>query len=484
MASEQPDLVNTPRRPPRRPNRNKIYAYPLPVTIYPLPTFIPHNPLTLFPIIYHVISQSLFPPSSTPTPSLTGFFSAKTASVHITDSKAIRFLWERGFFGKGSLSRSEPSWLDRENVRRGRGEEKTSEDVTKKRREERRAFKQDRERRRQEAIEELLQKENKPLQQNGHSRAGNGFVHSPKSHVDDVAVAVADGDVSPVFVQLKPSVEEMGLAIHSSDEAYPGPPKLHLISRLSDIGSPAKSVRFSPDVEVAEFVLPPSRMKVPPPRSNDSSPRRVPSQKEVIRNEEHLQLSLQEAFFLAYGIDALQILNPDTQLPFDNGTLLRLFRRHSYFPPQVDFRARPDDPFMLSYVVYHHFRSLGWVVRDGIKFGADLLLYDRGPVFSHAEFAVTIIPSYSDPYYQTEDIQSKSRRKKPPAWWQLHSTNRVQTHVHKSLIMVYVDVPPPCFGDNDLPVELTERIDITAVLQRYKVKEFHLKRWSMNRSRD
>ena len=45
---------------------------------------------------------------------------------------------------------------------------------------------------------------------------------------------------------------------------------------------------------------------------------------------------------------------------------------------------RPDDPFMVSYVAYHHFRSLGWVVKPGIKFAADWLLYRRGPVFSHS----------------------------------------------------------------------------------------------------
>jgi tRNA-splicing endonuclease subunit Sen2 len=45
---------------------------------------------------------------------------------------------------------------------------------------------------------------------------------------------------------------------------------------------------------------------------------------------------------------------------------------------------RPDDPFLVSYVTYHHFRSLGWVVKPGIKFAADWLLYRRGPVFSHS----------------------------------------------------------------------------------------------------
>ena len=47
----------------------------------------------------------------------------------------------------------------------------------------------------------------------------------------------------------------------------------------------------------------------------------------------------------------------------------------------------PNNPFIIKYAVYHHFRSLGWVVRGGLKFSVDYLLYKRGPVFSHAEFA-------------------------------------------------------------------------------------------------
>jgi tRNA-splicing endonuclease subunit Sen2 len=52
--------------------------------------------------------------------------------------------------------------------------------------------------------------------------------------------------------------------------------------------------------------------------------------------------------------------------------------------PLPSHRLLPDDPFLVSYVAYHHFRSLGWVVKPGIKFSCDWLLYRRGPVFSHA----------------------------------------------------------------------------------------------------
>lgn len=48
---------------------------------------------------------------------------------------------------------------------------------------------------------------------------------------------------------------------------------------------------------------------------------------------------------------------------------------------------RSDNPFIINYVVYHHYKSLGWVIKSGIKFCVDYLLYKRGPVFNHAEYA-------------------------------------------------------------------------------------------------
>ena len=49
-----------------------------------------------------------------------------------------------------------------------------------------------------------------------------------------------------------------------------------------------------------------------------------------------------------------------------------------------------DNPFLINYVVCHHYRSLGWVVKGGIKFCVDYLLYKRGPVFAHAEYIFSL----------------------------------------------------------------------------------------------
>ena len=61
-------------------------------------------------------------------------------------------------------------------------------------------------------------------------------------------------------------------------------------------------------------------------------------------------------------------------------------------PPQMPStptqQLRFDNPFLINYVVYHHYRSLGWVVKGGIKFCVDYLLYKKGPVFTHAEWVL------------------------------------------------------------------------------------------------
>ena len=65
---------------------------------------------------------------------------------------------------------------------------------------------------------------------------------------------------------------------------------------------------------------------------------------------------------------------------------------HSIPPPQspTDPQApRFDNPFLVHYAAYHYYRALGWVVKGGIKFCVDLLLYKRGPVFHHAECVST-----------------------------------------------------------------------------------------------
>ncbi len=467
---EKPASSRQPR--PPRPNYNVLHALPLPLKTYPLPAFIPHNPLSVLHLIYVYVSQSLLRPHSHPAVTYRGLFSLETGSIHVTESSTARALWEAGFFGKGSLSRSEPSWLEREKKRIGVFAGQTSEDATRRRREERKEFKNERARKEREAIEEKLKEEarleavsngdpqNQIIDPNGSDKRRDSI--SEESYQEYVPLA---GVLNPGKDQCQ----------DKDSDTFLSDTKL-----LNGINS----VRFSPTVNKSEFQNRTSEESQSKPGQSLESDDQVNGD---LVNQEHLQLTLEEAFFLVYGLGVLEVVDERTQESIPASSLLSLFRTYSYFPPCSPPDLRPDDPFLLSYVVYHHFRSLGWVVRSGIKFAVDYLLYNRGPVFAHAEFAVMIIPEYSDRYWSaTRARQLEVAKKGKKGWWWLHCVNRVQSQVQKSLILVFVDVPSPQVFDetSDGRTKADAELDIGGLLRRYKIREISIKRWIPNRSRD
>lgn len=482
-----PSGSSKPARRPRRPNYNYIHRNLLPIEVNPLPVLIPHNPLSLVAIALSYLVQVLSPPAR---PTYNGYFSSATSSIHVTDPETVRKLWEMGFFGKGNLSRSEPTWLEN---RRKKGI--TAEENTNQRRQERRLAKQERARKEQEEIERKLAEESQfNGNANGHMNSilAENVLKTNAGDFSDIGSVLesASGTITPDVEENKENASVVGFdqwkkAIDAN--GVPTPPLTSASSEASQADiRPArqrqrsKTVRFSPTIEAREFDL--SSPVISPIKSPGSAPLEVANPEEAPshENQEHLNLSLEEAFFLSYGLGVLQIYCDDSDAVLPPSSLLSLFRRHSYHPPRsLSLPAEPDDPFMLSYVVYHHYRSLGWVVRSGVKFSTDYLLYNRGPAFSHAEFAVVIMPSYSHPSYNESPdlkvVQSKSKK----TWWWLHGINRVQAQVHKQLVLCYVDIPPLLKNE-----ERRKDIDIGHLLSRYKIRDINVRRWTPNRSRD
>ncbi|KAL1840461.1 hypothetical protein VTJ49DRAFT_458 [Mycothermus thermophilus] len=755
---DAPKVVGTApsARPGERPNvpLNQIYVLPAPIRTFPLPTFYPNNPISLLYLAIAWLRQVLRPPPAEPSVVHTGVWDPETRSVHVREEASIRALWEQGFYGKGSLSRSEPNWLKRELARRGSPEGKTvSEARTELRREERRLAKWERAKVELEAIErqrlaeaaaaslgitngvesrpvepagpvapstsvdtdavvpsseetrpapssssvkadvaepaseesapsdvaeeepvpvddaealthaapttdtnstgqakpelelplrtykppvgpaELLALPNSLAELNhllGHlsteqSTAGfqrmppagptdlpalpnsltdlcssaNG--HSPKQPPHEVevkapvgpaellalpnslaeskaaltspppesssrALAEPKAPVGPIELLQLPnsqadlvastSIEPVVLEAPQTIPAQPAPQETlngvnhavdDLVESVSEVNGAAadasethsassgedsadeesavngdathpagtdggpvpstsspsdesasttavnsesptptkrrKSVRFSPTVQSTTFVR-----SDPPSPNHRSGAQKIDLPKEsvianeetlepsAIENKEHFQLAPEEAFFLAFSLGALRVVDPVTGSPISTEHLLSLFRAHSYFPPRAagSDELRPDDPFLIHYVVYHHFRSLGWVPRHGIKFGVDWILYQRGPVFDHSEFGIMVMPAYSDAGWEDEDHHEEPRR----SWSWLMGVNRVLSHVLKSLVLVYVDVPSPRAFDEEM-----KRGGIAAALKRYKIREVMVRRFSVNRNR-
>nr|CAD7440961.1 unnamed protein product [Timema bartmani] len=84
------------------------------------------------------------------------------------------------------------------------------------------------------------------------------------------------------------------------------------------------------------------------------SPRIEP---EVFPIREMLHLTLEEAFFLSYALGCLQVLDLF-------GNTLTVVDTWGLF-------SESQKDFVQKYVAYHHFRSKGWVVKPGLKFGGD-----------------------------------------------------------------------------------------------------------------
>ena len=84
---------------------NLIYANPLPITFSRIENRFAVTALGIFGIS----------PTQVLNPRCEGTFDPITRSVWITNSRDSMILWRRGFFGKGNLSRREPSWLVRQS---------------------------------------------------------------------------------------------------------------------------------------------------------------------------------------------------------------------------------------------------------------------------------------------------------------------------------------------------------------------------------
>ncbi|GJQ73547.1 hypothetical protein Trydic_g13895 [Trypoxylus dichotomus] len=107
---------------------------------------------------------------------------------------------------------------------------------------------------------------------------------------------------------------------------------------------------------------------------------------------EKLCLSLVEAYYLAKDVGCLNVYEEDT--------LLNKEKMWETF-------SENDICFIPNYVTYNHFRKKGWVVKPGIKFGGDYILYKAGPPYYHASYVV-IIDILNEDLTRRKEMQRRS----------------------------------------------------------------------------
>ncbi|NXS55578.1 SEN2 endonuclease, partial [Brachypteracias leptosomus] len=165
---------------------------------------------------------------------------------------------------------------------------------------------------------------------------------------------------------------------------------------------------------------------------------------------EYLQLSLEEAFFLVYALGCLSIYYGEEPL-----TILKLW--------EVFSDVKPD--FKTTYMVYHYFRSRGWVPKVGLKYGTDLLLYRKGPPFYHASYSVIA---------ELVDDNFEGSLRRPLSWKTLSGLNRTTVNASKELMLCYLIKPS----------DMTEKeMSTPECMKRIKVQELIVTRWVSSRER-
>lgn len=78
--------------------------------------------------------------------------------------------------------------------------------------------------------------------------------------------------------------------------------------------------------------------------------------------QETLRLTWEETFFLIFALGCLKVIDYD-------GSSLNINKVWEHC-------CRQNKHFVERYVVYHYFRSKGWVVKPGLKYGGEFCKYD------------------------------------------------------------------------------------------------------------
>lgn len=119
-----------------------------------------------------------------------------------------------------------------------------------------------------------------------------------------------------------------------------------------------------------------------------------------------------------------------------------------------------DKYFTQNYICYHHFRRKNWVVRTGLKFGGDFLLYKTGPAYYHASYVVIIDILDENTLERKPDLCRRSMNTRD-----ITGLNRLCEGTGKELLIFQI------FWPNN--VEHVSNDDIKHI----QVKEILMRRW-------
>ncbi|XP_073844856.1 tRNA splicing endonuclease subunit 2 [Musca autumnalis] len=158
-------------------------------------------------------------------------------------------------------------------------------------------------------------------------------------------------------------------------------------------------------------------------------------------DQETLSLSLEESFFLAYYLKILKIQDIDG--------------KELTWQSFKEAASKVNPNFVESLVAYLYLKSKGWVVKSGLKFAGNFLIYRKGPRFFHASFVVVVnIPS------NTKHLEAK----------QIKGLQRIAETSDKDVLILDIHKP------SDFQMQTLEdvaRLDVTeSIIKRFNYTSF------------
>ena len=174
---------------------------------------------------------------------------------------------------------------------------------------------------------------------------------------------------------------------------------------------------------------------------------------------EYLQLSSEEAFYLAYEVELLDVQSS-------------LAAEKVYTPCELwSCFCERDEHFVERYIAYRHYRHHGWVPKSGLKFGVDFLLYKDGPAFYHSSYAVVV--RMVDHLKDLEPVCESADG--GLTWHYVISLCRVNESAVKDLLICYV-IKPSNWSK--------EELQSPSCVSKFSVEEMFVNRWVPDRERD
>jgi tRNA-splicing endonuclease subunit Sen2 len=268
-------------------------------------------------------------------PRCKGTYDPFTRSVFVTSPEDRNILFDRGFFGKGNLSRSEASWKTRRvkllqeiaGLAAAGGQKDgmklTAEEVTAARRKERKQFKIDRA---QAILNASLAAEailRSSIQQTGDDAAEGLADTSELQRVDSALsqTTISSAPQNAVSTQTDIAIPSVTDYAHVLPEGVTRLTPQTFLQRPTRPDAKPKG-RRPPPASVSAAGTPNEQGSLP----DGTSPATIAVQEtsaptpsgedlvdpDTVEDLEHLQLNLEEAFFLSWAVGCLDVINPKT----------------------------------------------------------------------------------------------------------------------------------------------------------------------------